>query len=446
MAADDTSANGFKAKVRAFVDYAFPERQVVVRTEGRVSFLRVSQRAQMAVTGAILAAFVWGGYSTVSFLLHEQVVADKDNEIITARLAYQSLLDEMAEYQSKFTDITTAMEESHSLMLGLVEQNASLQQNLQTVESQLKQTEEERIKIDAARDALKDKMAEVEDRMRSVASRNFSLRDNLDNIETDLKTALRERNSAQFESNQLKRRNIELETRLASLQDEQAETLARLNDHTIGQISELETVIDMAGVKVDTITEIAGLPSDISAQGGPFVAASLADDPSLPGQGMRQGIDKLNVNLNRAEMLGDIIAKLPLAAPMHTYYITSSFGKRRDPMNKKWAMHYGLDFGGPLGSKVYATAPGKVVHAGWKGNYGRFVEIDHGNGIRTRYGHLKKVLVKKGQEVAFQDKIGLLGNSGRSTGAHLHYEVVFNKKPLNPSKFIKAGRYVFKKP
>ena len=84
-----------------------------------------------------------------------------------------------------------------------------------------------------------------------------------------------------------------------------------------------------------------------------------------------------------------------------------------------------------------------MTFAGWKGRYGNFVEIDHGSGIKTRYGHLHKVFVKKGQKVEFFDKIALLGNTGRSTGPHLHYEVLFKGKHLDPAKFIKAGRHVF---
>jgi len=96
-------------------------------------------------------------------------------------------------------------------------------------------------------------------------------------------------------------------------------------------------------------------------------------------------------------------------------------------------------------SPIYAPAPGIVKQAGNKGRYGRFIEIDHGSGIFTRYGHLNKIYVKRGQKIDFRHKIGQLGSSGRSTGPHLHYEVVFNGKPRNPMLFIKAGRHVFQK-
>ena len=107
-------------------------------------------------------------------------------------------------------------------------------------------------------------------------------------------------------------------------------------------------------------------------------------------------------------------------------------------------MHRGVDFGAKNRAVVLATAPGKVIYAGWKDKYGRFVAIDHGNGIVTRYGHLRRIYVKLGQKVDFRAKIGQMGSSGRSTGVHLHYEIQVNKRSVDPLKFMKAGRNVFK--
>ena len=104
----------------------------------------------------------------------------------------------------------------------------------------------------------------------------------------------------------------------------------------------------------------------------------------------------------------------------------------------------GVDLGGVPRSRVYSTSPGVVTFVGNKGPYGRMVEIDHGLGLRTRYGHLRKILVKLKEKVAFRHKIGQMGSSGRSTGSHVHYEVLFDGKPIDPMKFLKAGMYVFK--
>ena len=107
-------------------------------------------------------------------------------------------------------------------------------------------------------------------------------------------------------------------------------------------------------------------------------------------------------------------------------------------------MHYGVDLAGVKRTPVLTTAPGVVAFVGLNGRFGKLVEVDHGMGIRTRYGHLHKILVKKGQRVGHREKIGLLGNTGRSTGPHIHYEILVNGVPVDPLKFIKAGKHVFK--
>lgn len=427
-----------RTKFGEAVDRMFPERQLVVRTEGRVSYLRFSPKLQIAFTAVFVMVGAWAVFTSVSFLLHDKVMQAKDNEIAGVRLAYHSLLDEVAEYQRKFTALTHDLEENHSLMLGLVEKNASLRKDLSSVSRQLEVTETERQDVIDNRENLKDKLSTLQSEMQGMASRNFSLKDNLTTTESDLQTALAERNKAQFEGTRMSRRINELETRLIELQTSEGEAIQRLTEKAIDQIESLEKVVEVAGLDVHSLV---GAPKARSGQGGPFIP--LKKD-GLPAADLKANLTALDLHLDRLEALRDVMGRMPLTAPLRTYYITSSFGKRRDPITKRWSAHYGVDMGGRLKSSVYATAPGTVTFAGWKGRYGRLVEIDHGGGLKTRYGHLHRIHVKKGQKIKFQDKIAQLGNSGRSTGPHLHYEVVFNDKPVNPLKFIRAGRYVFK--
>jgi murein DD-endopeptidase MepM/ murein hydrolase activator NlpD len=119
---------------------------------------------------------------------------------------------------------------------------------------------------------------------------------------------------------------------------------------------------------------------------------------------------------------------------------------RRDPFNGGDAMHYGVDFGAALRTPVHATAPGVVSFAGWGGDYGNLVEIDHGLGIRTRYGHLSRIDVRQGESVGARARVGLLGSTGRSTGPHLHYEVIFEEENLDPLRFIEARRLIVRSP
>ena len=196
----------------------------------------------------------------------------------------------------------------------------------------------------------------------------------------------------------------------------------------------------MSGVDVDgLLNRISDL--SLKGQGGPFVAAR----PGLEKQvGVPQALDVIDNQMGRWEQLGQLIERLPLIAPTGHYFLASGFGKRRDPINRRWAMHYGLDLAGIYRSPVIATAPGIVVKTGWSGGYGRMVEIDHGLGLRTRYGHLHRIFVKRGQKVKARQNLGQMGKSGRSTGVHVHYEILINGEPHNPRKFLQAGKYVFK--
>lgn len=134
------------------------------------------------------------------------------------------------------------------------------------------------------------------------------------------------------------------------------------------------------------------------------------------------------------------IRYLPLGWPAKGP-ITSRFGKRRDPINKKRAFHTGVDIRGKRGDKVYATADGVVLKAFRNGGYGNYIKISHKNGYTTSFSHLQAYLVRKGEKIQRGQLIGLVGNSGRSTGPHLHYEVALHGKPINPYDFMKLKSF-----
>ncbi len=136
--------------------------------------------------------------------------------------------------------------------------------------------------------------------------------------------------------------------------------------------------------------------------------------------------------------------KLPFSMPVKDKFRwTSGFGYRNDPKGAGTRMHEGTDMAGASGTAIYATADGTVTHAGWESGYGQLVEIRHDFGIITRYAHLSKVRAEVGQRVSRGDRIGDMGNTGRSTGTHLHYEVHLGGTPVDPMTFIKAAKNVF---
>ncbi|MBX3476531.1 MAG: M23 family metallopeptidase [Brevundimonas sp.] len=143
-------------------------------------------------------------------------------------------------------------------------------------------------------------------------------------------------------------------------------------------------------------------------------------------------------NLTDMRRLADAADGLPFDRPTQAR-TTSGFGVRFDPFNGRPAVHQGQDFAAPLNSPVHATAPGVVSFVGIRSGYGKTVEIDHGRGFKTRFAHLNATAVTPGQRVALGQRVGAMGNTGRSTGVHLHYEVWVDGRPQNPARFMKAG-------
>ena len=148
---------------------------------------------------------------------------------------------------------------------------------------------------------------------------------------------------------------------------------------------------------------------------------------------------------NKFQILKKRFLSVPLSSPIENYYVTSGYGIRKDPYTKRKAFHKGIDLGAPWGSDILVTAKGKVIFVGNNGQYGKSVFVDHGYGLQTRYAHLSKILVKRGQVLQLGDSVGKIGNTGRSTGKHLHYEIKMNDKARNPQPFLRIGKNVSKK-
>ena len=214
-------------------------------------------------------------------------------------------------------------------------------------------------------------------------------------------------------------------------------SLENIEEEQINRIQSLAKNTSRKTAEITKILKGSQLPApkidDATAIGGPFVPAkdNQAFDYSL--RGLDHALQQFDQVLHHIEVL-------PIKNPVAGAKISSHFGSRRDPFLKRRAFHSGMDFKARTGTRVYAAAKGKVIKAGWSGGYGRMVEIDHGNGTTTRYAHLSRISVKKGQHVSTDMSIGRVGSSGRSTGPHLHYEIRRYGKAVNPSRYINAGQ------
>jgi murein DD-endopeptidase MepM/ murein hydrolase activator NlpD len=242
-------------------------------------------------------------------------------------------------------------------------------------------------------------------------------------------------------------RVAQLLKRLEGVYSSEEATLTLYSQHAAAGRADIERIISKTGLDAATLmNRVENIPS---GQGGIFIAVASKQEVSgravdAEREGLASVLSSLDGHLARWESLREIMRVLPLVTPVDNYHVSSGYGVRKDPITKRKAMHRGADLAGWPRSPVYASARGTVAVAGRKAGFGKMVEINHGYRIRTRYGHLEKILVKKGQVIDFRHKIGLLGNTGRSTGPHVHYEILFDGKQMDPIKFIEAGRYVSK--
>jgi murein DD-endopeptidase MepM/ murein hydrolase activator NlpD len=173
----------------------------------------------------------------------------------------------------------------------------------------------------------------------------------------------------------------------------------------------------------------------VQGMGGPFEPVpARAEDPNFKA---------LFMSWKKLETLEQGTIAIPSIEPVHGTNFTSGYGVRSDPFKGRAAMHAGIDLAGPLGTPIYATADGKVERAEWNnGGYGNLVEISHGRGIETRYGHLTRYIVSAGQQVKRGQLIAYMGSTGRSTGSHLHYEVRIDGRAINPIPFLQSSDYL----
>jgi murein DD-endopeptidase MepM/ murein hydrolase activator NlpD len=219
-----------------------------------------------------------------------------------------------------------------------------------------------------------------------------------------------------------------IDASLDRVERRQSAALLKMQERYEGKARKLRGVLAELGLSVDQRPP--------AASGGPFVPVKL------PGEGnsFERALVRANIARAQAEQLTRALVTVPVRVPVSGETdISSTFGVRVDPFLHIAAMHTGIDFRGNIGDPVHATAAGTVTVAGWSGGYGKMVEIDHGNGLATRYGHMSKIDVSVGDKIRIGQVVGRIGSTGRSTGPHVHYETRIDGEAVDPQKFLNAG-------
>ncbi len=222
-----------------------------------------------------------------------------------------------------------------------------------------------------------------------------------------------------------------LESALERLRGTTDRVVERTADAASERIGETERKLSRLGLDPE---KLVMTERRRGGQGGPFIPAPQAVEGN-------EGMGRLMERMSYWSGMKSAMERMPLAEPIRADYdFTSPFGARKDPLNNRTGIHEGIDLATPSGTPVFSTGAGVIDFAGTKDRYGLTIDVDHGNGVRTRYAHLSRIKVKPGQKVTRSTVIGLVGNTGRSTGPHLHYEVRVSETPRDPVKFISVGR------
>jgi murein DD-endopeptidase MepM/ murein hydrolase activator NlpD len=276
--------------------------------------------------------------------------------------------------------------------------------------------EDERIQLRAERDAAIERAMAEESRLAGE-------------VDIALERAAREQRDVQQE------RDRAVAERDALMADTRT-ILGDLDAETRKTVADVERIIFATGLAANRLSPEPNRFRRVGARGGPYIPwkqqVALADHPQgAQAQSMSQQLDKL-------KGLRDVMVRLPLIAPVTHAILSDGFGYRWDPINGRGARHDGLDLRAVRDGAIHAPSAGTVIFAGWDGAYGYTIEVDHGFGLTTRYSHLSRMLVRKGDVVAPRENIGVVGATGRATGVHLHYEIRLDDKPLNPASFLGA--------
>lgn len=448
---------------RELRDRLFPERQIIFRSRGDVRYVALSTRTQLLLATGIVMFAGWIGYSSVNVFYRSAMLEARDRRIAELSLAYDRLAADFSKSQENFVVASRDLEERYNRLYEMAKQQRG---PAGEGGADPKVTVKPKDKpVPPAADAAPAEPKQAEARVtekpaekttgektppKQVAALDAKVEPAEDvaaGVE-DLEAMLRE-SKVKPPVPAVKPRDIE--SRLLAVRGRQRELLDELAQRTDKSVAAMEKALARTGLD---LAGMLGRAAEARAEvgvGGPLRALGLNENENngvalaSTGDTVARDMANLEGKLGRWGELMALAQRLPLAIPMQGEAETSSnFGRRIDPFTKQWAFHGGVDFIGPNRAPVMATAPGVVVFSGRKGPYGRTVEIDHGLGIKTRYAHLSSISVNTGDVVAFGKAVGTMGSTGRSTGQHLHYEILLDDEQIDPSKFIEAGYHVFK--
>lgn len=472
-------------RVWAWLHETFPERQIYIRSDGRVQFFTFGPTLQATLAGLSLIFLGWVAFATVNVIFKDRIISAKDSR-------YQQM---QSAYENRVADLQLSYDELNGALVSAEDRFTATANELQTKQNTIMHFLDRRRQVDSTIAGLTNTGVRTgAGAAPADAGDSGAPSDSIDNAPPpsgavpidaggaseltvlpqppapqprtakptkasflDFGGAVDHLTGLLFGSKQTGpaaptsatllqhpalRVLAEQTTRVAQIGLIETQLMTRTQNEVADGVTSIQNVIRHTGINPDDYTHRLAAAEGV---GGPDIPLNDVQVEGIADQAFSNAYLRASAVLDQMNTLLTAMRHIPLTTPVSgsQFERTSGFGPRIDPFTGHYSFHPGVDFAGPWGSIIAATAPGTVVFAGDRGGYGNMVEIDHGFGIHTRYGHMSSILVHIGSKVGKGSPIGRLGSTGRSTGPHVHYEVWYDNVVRNPSTFIEAGRHVF---
>lgn len=479
----DTKAT-FLERAWTWIHQTFPERQIYIRSDGRVQFFTFGPSLQATLAGLTLIFLGWVAFATVNVIFKDRIIAAKDhryqqmqaayeNRVADLQISYDELNGALVGAEDRFKAVADGLQAKQNAIAGFLNRASQVQASVgmrvpaasspaapqAPTSSATPQQSLGSLDVEAPADfhigeggssqltmmpgpaapqprtARPLKSSFVDKTMKRVAALFQSLTGRLHDAPPG-----QERFAQAYAKHPTLRALAGQAERVVHIGRDETVLMAK-TESALGQgVGNLRSVMHRTGINPDSLTRkmAAGV-------GGPEIPLSQVRIEGINDPAFTRAYLRAAAVLEQLNTLSAALDRIPLAMPVNaaSFDRSSGFGARVDPFTGRYAFHPGIDLAGPWGSSVRATAPGKVVFAGYRGGYGNMVEVDHGYGLHTRYGHLSAITVRVGATLTKGASLGRVGSTGRSTGPHVHYEVWYDKAVKNPNHFIEAGRNVF---
>lgn len=366
---------------------------------------KISSRIQFFVLTLICLIAAWSTYSYHMYNKSGRIISNKDMELLQTRDAYVDLMSDFVAIQKNIDEVLTSMKDSKAKDIDRYKRQAMV----------------------------------VEDKIKQITAEKDWADDKTINDKVNLNEVMLQRDLAAAERDALKDQLLELEKAVINIKKAEMEVFDKVEAIASKEIGKIKS----AFAKANSSLKRQGLyfnplanSKKREAKGGTFIPESAIE---LQDQVIIEKISSIYKSVDDLEYYREVAQYVPLGKPVWSYWVSSKFGYRHDPFNKRPAGHKGVDLASRTGNKIKVMAKGKVVKTQHSNKgYGNLVVIDHGNGFMTKYAHLSKIYVEKGDHLDIEDAVGEVGSTGRSTGPHLHYEILYQGHPVDPVPFMQA--------